>query len=176
MNEKNQAACKMLSTALTMERKGKDFYDKSADTCKNKECKDIFNMLAKDETLHIERINKIYGALSSDQPWCDDWDDDAISRDLKKAFGEMVKKTSAKDVSKYDDVDAVETAIKFEEQGLKFYQEQLDKSKDETEKSFLELMVREERGHHLALIDMKLYLTDPDTWFIEHEKSGLDGA
>jgi rubrerythrin len=176
MNEKNQAACKMLSAALEMEEKGREFYEKFSRTCENKECKDIFDMLSKDESLHIKRINKIHEALSTDQPWCEDWDDEVINKDLKEAFIEMAEKTNAKDVKKFNDVEAVETAIKFEEQGLKFYQEKLDKSEDDTEKSFLELMVREERGHYLALTDMKLYLTDPDTWFIEHEKSGLDGA
>ena len=57
MSDKNQAACNMLSAALEMEEKGKKFYDKSAQTCKNNECKEVFSMLSKEETLHIERIN-----------------------------------------------------------------------------------------------------------------------
>jgi hypothetical protein len=37
-------------------------------------------------------------------------------------------------------------------------------------------MVVEEKSHHKILEDAKLYLTDPSSWFREHEKGGLDGA
>ena len=44
------------------------------------------------------------------------------------------------------------------------------------EKKFLERMIQEERTHHSTLTDMKLYLSDPSSYFIETEKHGLDGA
>jgi len=37
-------------------------------------------------------------------------------------------------------------------------------------------MISEEKSHHAALSDMKLYLSDPAAWFVEQEHPGLDGA
>jgi hypothetical protein len=37
-------------------------------------------------------------------------------------------------------------------------------------------MIKEEKSHYKILDEMKLYLKDPDLWFMEREKSGLDGA
>lgn len=57
-----------------------------------------------------------------------------------------------------------------------FYQDHLSKAKDRVEREFIEQMVTEEKSHHAALSDMKLYLSDPAAWFVEQEHPGLDGA
>jgi hypothetical protein len=37
-------------------------------------------------------------------------------------------------------------------------------------------MIAEERRHFAALEDLKLYFTNPESWFIEKEHHVLDGA
>ena len=47
---------------------------------------------------------------------------------------------------------------------------------DPLERKFSELMAEEERTHLSLLSDMKMYYEDPESWFMEKERSGLDGA
>ena len=37
-------------------------------------------------------------------------------------------------------------------------------------------MVKEERTHYATLSDIKLFLTDPESYYTEIERHGLDGA
>jgi len=175
MSNKNETACKMLSVALEMERKGKEFYEKSARTCEAEECKKVFEMLASEEAVHMKMIDKIYEDLSSDQPWCEDWQDMESGSDLKEVFAKISER-SAGIKADSSDLEAVDAAVKLEESAMEFYKDQLSKAEDPVEKDFLGRMGREEKSHFLALTDMKLYLSDPDAWFREKERGGLDGA
>ena len=66
--------------------------------------------------------------------------------------------------------------IGFESQAVKFYNEQLQGASGPLEKAFIEAMIAEERSHHAALTDMKLYLTDPAAWFAGVEGGMLEGG
>lgn len=176
MSQTNQAACDMLRAALEMEKKGKDLYDKFARSCRNKECREIFETLARDEVLHMKRINQIYDSLSAGEPWCDDWKEKGETRDPGRIFTELVKKHAGKVRAEAGDMEALEVGIELEDESIGFYRDWLDKSGEAVEKDFLRKMVAEEKGHHAALIDMKLYLADPSSWFSEKERSHYDGA
>ncbi len=63
-----------------------------------------------------------------------------------------------------------------EEGSIKFYTDQLTKAVDPIEKEFVDQMIVEERTHLRSLEDLKLFLTDPDSWYIEKEHHVLDGA
>ena len=63
------------------------------------------------------------------------------------------------------------------EQGaINFYEEQLGKASEILEQDFVKRMITEERRHFVALEDLKLYFTNPESWFIEKEHHVLDGA
>jgi len=66
--------------------------------------------------------------------------------------------------------------IDFEMRAITFYQEHLEQATDPLEREFIEQLITEEKSHHTALSDMKLYLSDPAAWFGEQERLGLDGA
>jgi len=173
----NKEACQWLETALEMEEKGKRFYDKAVSRCENDECKSVFQTLADDEIVHMERINTIYDKISAGEPWCEDWEELETHPDkLKDIFQQMAKEHLDKVNSGTGDLEALDTGIDFESESIKFYRKHLDEAKDEIEKEFLQQMVEEERRHYGALEDMKLYLTDPSSWFKEKEKTLLDGA
>jgi rubrerythrin len=74
------------------------------------------------------------------------------------------------------DLEALDTGLSFEEASLNFYLEYRDRAGDPLEAAFLEQMILEERGHLQALKDTRFYLTDPEGWFMEKERAGLDGV
>ena len=76
----------------------------------------------------------------------------------------------------FTDIEALEVGVDFELKSIDFYKEHLERSEDPEEREFLGRMIKEERSHYKLLDDMKLYLKDPDLWFMEKERSGLDGA
>ncbi len=176
MTVESERACDMLSTALEMEEKGRDFYEKSAKSCSSPQVKQVFEMLAKDETIHIERINQIFDELSSGETWCSDWEEKTAGPDLGQAFHAMAIEKGKEVSCRTEDVEALDMGIEFEMASIKFYKEHLDKAIDEIEKAFLKKMIAEEKSHHAALNDVKFYLTDPDGWFREKEGGRLDGA
>ena len=167
----------MLSVALEMETQGKDYYEKAAARAKNELGQKIFLMLRDDELVHLERIRKIYDALCEKHVWCDEFNSLPLPNpDLGRSFNELALKFGPRFIAKSDDLKALEVGIEAEAKSIIFYQDQLKKAIETSEKEFLTRMVGEEKGHHAALSDMKLYLSDPSSWFREREKGGLDGA
>ena len=95
-------------------------------TCQNEFGREIFQMLMKDEGMHMDRIFNI--------------------------------------------------GIDLEFRAISFYQQHVAKAVDPLEREFVDQMITEEKSHHAALSDMKLYFSDPAAWFGEHERHILDGA
>jgi len=167
---------KMLSTALEMEEKGKVFYEGVVSTCKNSVGREIFKMLLEDEKVHMDRIKKIYESLSGREVWCS-WDDlEAPHGNLTAIFRKMAKEHGANVSVSADDLEALDIGIDLEARSVEFYGGQLEKATDELETAFIKEMISEEKSHYVALEDMKLYLSDPASWFRERERGGLDGG
>lgn len=172
-----ERSLKMLNTALSMEKKGISFYEKALSTCKNDVGREIYKMLKDDEAVHIERIMKIYSSLEEGNDWLEEWNKLKLSHgDLNEFFIELAKKHS-KDITVDDtDIEALNVGIDFELKSVDFYTEHLSDAQDPEEREFLKLMIGEEKSHYRLLEDMRYYLTDPESWFMEKERGGLDGA
>ncbi|MEA3471314.1 MAG: ferritin family protein [Thermodesulfobacteriota bacterium] len=167
---------KMLSKALEMEEKGRAFYERVVSTCTNSVGREMFKILLEDEKVHMDRIKKIYEALSGREIWRT-WDDLEVKHgDLAAIFRKMAKEHGSKINVGTDDLEALDIGIDFEARSVEFYEEQLKKATDNLEKAFIKEMISEEKSHYVALQDMKLYLSDPASWFREKEHGGLDGG
>lgn len=177
MAEKNERAVRMLSTALNLEKKGRAFYEEASRTCENPLGREIFQMLMKDELVHMDRIRKIYESLNAGEPWARAWKETRIkNRDLRKLFKEWTTKHGGAAGTAAGDIEALDVGIDLEGKAVAFYQDHLVGAKDKTECAFIECMIEEERYHYKALKDMKLYLIDPDAWFLESEHGAMDGG
>ena len=176
MTKENESALKMLATALDMEEKGEAFYEKAMNECKTEPGGEIFRMLMTDELVHIYRIKKIYASLNESKAWSDEWRSDEIDEKSLGEFFEKITQKHGRDIqADAGDLDAMDIGIDFELKSIKYYEEHLTKASGPHERDFLNRMIIEERSHYDALVDMKLYLVDPDSWFREKERSGLDG-
>lgn len=168
---------RLLKTALEMEKKGKDFYDNAAATCKTELGREIFSTLARDEVVHLERIKTIYNSLEEKEQWTDEWLKIKESpASVKTVFGELASKYKTKSKADATDLEALDVGIDLESKSVLFYEKQFEGADDPMEKKFAEKMVAEEKSHLTLLQDTKFYLTDPAAYFTEKEKWGMDGA
>jgi len=177
MGTKNERALTMLSTALEMERKGLEFYEKTVAATTNEMGRQVFEKLRQDEVAHMARIGAIWASLDAGGSVTPEWTKFAPSvKDLRAFFRGVVREHGKKASPDMGDVAAIDTGIAFERRAVEYYEEQLATAADPVERKFLELMVAEEKSHLDTLTDMKFYLTDPEGWFIEQQGTGFDGA
>lgn len=167
----------MLDKALEMEKKGKAFYEKAATGCQNEVGREVFRTLRQDEDIHIARIVEIFDALTKGNQWNAEWKAHDFSHgDLTVFFSDLARKHGTGAAADAGDIQALEIGIDFELKSVSFYEQSLAGAEDTLEREFIGRMIVEEKSHHQILEDAKLYLTDPSSWFREHERGGLDGA
>jgi rubrerythrin len=177
MSNASESSLAMLDKALEMEKKGKDFYEKAAGSCRNEIGKEVFQTLRRDEDIHIARIMEIYAILTKGGSWSSEWKAKGFSHgDLAVFFLDLAHKYQTQTTADAGDIEALQIGIDFELGSVTFYEKRLMSAEDALEREFIERMVAEEKGHHSILEDARLYLTDPSSWFQEHEHGGLDGA
>lgn len=176
MTSPTQCSLDMLATALTMEEKGKAFYEKARDSCRDPQCMEIFAALAEDEILHTQRIKQIHDTLTAGKCWTRDWESiKGPSKDLGALFRDLTDREMEKIKAQAGDLEAVDCGLDLEWASVTFYQDQRARATDPLEAAFLDQMILEEKEHWKALKDTRYYLTDPEGWFIEKERAGLDG-
>jgi rubrerythrin len=167
----------MLAAALEKEEKGRAFYEQAASTCTNERCKEVFAGLMADESVHMSRIQRIHAVLTKGGAWTADWKACSIeNQDMRKLLRERAAQLGTKVKPDTSDLEAVNVGIEMEQGSISFYAEQLDKATDTLEKEFSTQMIGEERAHLRTLEDLRLFLTDPEAWYIEMEHHVLDGA
>ena len=177
MTETRDRFIQMLCTAQEMEEKGRAFYEKALSTSENPLGREIFRLLIDDEIIHLERIRKISDSLTKDQKWSEDWNTlQCPYQDLGAVFRDLTARYSRSGIADSNDLEALKLALDFERQSVAFYENQLTQAVDPLEKAFLAQMIIEEKGHSRTLQDTQYYLSDPEGWFIEKERAGLDGA
>jgi rubrerythrin len=173
----NDRSVRMLAAALEKEEKGRDFYKDAAENCSNELGKELFHTLMIEEGVHIKRIKEIYEGLHGGGAWTEDWKSlRGINESLQKLIRQRITSLGPKVQSVHEDLEAVEIGIQMEQSSIVFYEDELGKAGDALEKEFIKKMIAEERMHFASLEDVKLYMTNPLSWFTEKERPTLDGA
>ena len=177
MNDWCDRTLQMLAIAMEKEEKGRDFYKEAAAKCTNELGKATFRTLMAEEGVHIQRLKQIHEQMHKERAWSEDWKACHVeNEDLKKLMKERVAKLGPKVKAESGDLEALEIGVQMEQGAIDFYEEQLKKAVDPLEQDFAKHMITEERRHFVALEDLKLYFANPESWFIEKEHHGLDGA
>ncbi len=162
-------------TALEMEEKGKAFYERAASECSAGLGQQVFAMLRDDEIRHMERIREIEKALDQDSGLEQACRMDSPEKDVGQAFRDLASKVE-KEKPCDSTTQSLSAAIDFELELVKFYESALQEATEELEREFLRRMINEEKGHYMLLSDMQYYYQDPEAWFMEKDRAGLDGA
>lgn len=167
----------MLAAALEKEEKGRDFYKEASEKCRNELGRELFQTLMVEEGVHIKRIKQIYEGLHGGGSWTEEWKSfRGVNEALQSVIRHRISTLGTKAESVAGDLEAVEIGISMEQSSIYFYEKELAKATDTLEREFIKKMIEEERIHFASLEDVKLYLTNPESWFTEKERPLLDGA
>jgi len=166
-----------LRGALEMEEKGQKFYREAVEKSRNDVAKKTFEFLANDELLHIETIKNFYKTMKEkgDFPSIELSD---IKDERFKDFSIFLKSISSlKEKIKSDDDErgALKFAMEFENNGYKYYEDTLKKTKDEKLIKFLKFLLDEESHHYDLLKNTYSYINDTHNWFMYEEGSFPQG-
>jgi rubrerythrin len=176
MDSQTQSSLDMLETALKMEEKGQAFYGEALKVCQTPQALEMFSCLMEDEKVHMSRIRQIYASLNESAGWPQEWGKLPPHKELENLFRALAAKTRKELDKDTSDLTAIGIALEFEQASILFYQEHRTRTAHPKEAAFLDQMVTEEKGHWRALKDTRYFLTDPEGWFMEKERAGLDGA
>ena len=165
-----------LEVALNNEMREREFYLKNADRTANPVGKAMFARIAEDELEHYNRLKELHAKCAIKDKWPESVPlkvNNTIVKDILINTIKKVEKTAKGDAG---DIEAIKTAVDFEEKGVRLYSELRDASSNPREKEFFDLLAMIEHEHYLSLKDAEEYLTDPTSWFIKTEHHSLDGA
>ncbi len=163
--------------AVAMKEKKMALYEDAMKSCPDKVGVETFRMLKEAEADHLKSLQATYEELKAgkaDLNACklQDFGGEAKKADLRKIADEHGKMPKAC----LDDVAAISTGMKLEDESIKYLSERLKGSADPAEKQLLEKLVAEEREHFVMLSDLKFYYEDTENWFLEKGGNRLDGA
>ncbi len=131
--------------ALDMERDGANLYDSLADKTPITELKTIFTLLASVEREHYKKIS----ALKNNSDY-KSFESDFLVH-AQNVFKSLINSGDFECAADKDN-DCYATAIKCEEQSIKFYEEAASNEKDDHVKTLLMKLAQEER-EHLAMVE-----------------------
>lgn len=174
----NNEEFESLKLAIKTEQDGRKMYMEATERVSNPLAKSTLTTLADEEFIHIRVIEDFYNDLKAGG-------EGKISADMEKALSyDLRKKTifeAAKDrmdaavVSEPDVFEIYRTAIKFEEDGAKMYQEMAGKTTNPLAKKLYDFLNVQENEHYRILSETLHYLENPNQWFTEQEKPHFEG-
>jgi rubrerythrin len=165
-----------LEVALTNEMKEREFYLKNAQRTKNPVGKAMFQQIGDEELEHYERLKRLHAEWAKAGKWPESLPLAVNNTIIKDVLVGVLKTVDAKAESDANDLEAVRTAIDFEEKGAKFYADLSNQATDPKEKAFFDLLSKIEREHYLSLKEAEEYLVDPASWFRKVERLNVDGG
>ncbi len=176
MKGQDEKTIQALETALQMEIDGKEFYHKAGQASHNPLAKKLFQRLAEEEDVHIEKVNEIYEAIKSKASWPEKETTFKHERSLRSVFREAIEGMDREVKTSSSELEALKVAMNLEDKSYSFYRGRDEETASSAEKSFYQALTAEEREHYLTLLDSYEYLTDPQSWFTKKEHWSLDGV
>lgn len=165
-----------LEVGLDNEMRERDFYLLHAEKTTNPLSRAMFEQIASEEAEHYERLLQIHERWSREEKWPETVPLKVRNTVVKNVLQNVLAATAALPAGDMSDLEAVRTALDFEEKGVKFYAKLRDDVSDPAEKAFFALLSGIENEHFASLKDTEEFLLDPASWYRKHESTGLDGA
>jgi rubrerythrin len=166
--------------AIELEKKGYDFYTKTAARTGNPLAASTLNGLAERELVHIDKIVEFHKNLTGEQKLPGDWlkgvevppsKQELLSSILKKLKVDLDKKfETEKDIN-----DAYRIAEGLERDSYTLYEKVSQESTDPTAKKFFASLAQEEKEHYAILEETLQYLNNPGDWFKKEERWIVEG-
>lgn len=165
-----------LEVALDNEMKEREFYLRNADRTSNPLGKAMFKRIAEDEAEHYQRLKGLHEKWAAEGKWPETLPLNVNNTNIREVLANALKSIDPSAPTDAADLEAVKTAVAFENKGVVFYKELAASSNDKREKDFFELLAMIEYEHFLSLRDAEEYLEDPSAWYVKVEHPTLDGG
>jgi rubrerythrin len=153
----------ILKKAVIMEARGKALYSKVAEQTASPEVKKIFSIMAGEEQLHIDFLQKQLAHYKKSGQF--------DKNELEKAAGDdSIAKTILTDAITKEisgagfEAAAISAAIDMENKSVEVYAARALEATDPNEKELYDWLANWERGHHKLLIDLNQQLTE-QVWY-----------
>ena len=151
-------ALNILKTAILLEKRGRAFYQKVAETATNPAVKEFFEMMAVEEAHHTKILADQFSSVKAEGKFSSGTYD-AGSR------SELVSKILSTDIMKKIESAGFESAaisgaISMEEKAERIYRERAENAADPEEKKLYEWLAKWEAEHLAVLAKMDRMLTE----------------
>jgi len=165
-----------LNVALKNETSEREFYLKHAQITKNPLGRAMFEQIADEELEHYERLKELHERWVKEEKWPETLPLQVKNTSVRDVLKKVIKSIPQVPKGEVDDLKAIQTAIDFEGKGADFYARLRDEVTDPREKAFFDLLSRMEHEHFNSLQDTEELLVNPEAWYLNKEKSILDGV
>jgi hypothetical protein len=148
----------MLCKALDLTRKALEFYKDAQARCPSRLGRAVFTLLVADKLRQTTRLEEIHAALAQGKTVanaCILSEDDLqasgrVFDDLASRYGEGSKACKL-------ETELLSMALDVEQACLGFLEEQFRDAREQENRTFLQRVIEEERGHFVLLSDMRYY-------------------
>lgn len=166
--------------AMNLEKKGYDFYSKTAEKTDNPLAKSTLSSLAERELEHLNKINELCKSLMGEKELQPGWLDMVAvppqRKDLLKPILNKLKSSLEKKFETQEDInEAYKIAEGLEKDSYTLYDKISKESDNEIAKKFYAALAQEEREHYDILEETLQYLNNPGDWFKKEERWIVEG-
>jgi len=159
MAEKKQV--EVLKTAILLERRGKAFYERVARDSASPAVADLFQLMAEEETKHIEYLSEQFVSFSANGTFLDAEPQGASESAVRQILNtDICDQISAASF----EAAAISAAIEMENRAVTVYSERAESSDEPNEKKLYEWLAQWERGHLKFLAELNDELLE-DVWY-----------
>jgi len=158
-----------IETAIKMEQEAIDFYTKCAGKTNNPVGKKMFLSIVEDEQYHLACATKVTQGQEFKPA------ETTPLQDMKTLFEQNKEAMLQRVSATTDELQALEMAMKMEEETIKFYHKAVAQAKDTAEKIFFECLIKDEKEHFAIFQDTYSFLSDTGNWFMWDDRSIVEG-
>lgn len=143
--EQNDKTIDVLKTAILLERKGKAFYTQAARNSESKSAQKIFEMMAEEESAHIDFLVKQFKNYQTNHEFLDNEPQPEEDETVVQILTEKIKtEISAAGF----EAAAISAAIDFENRAIEVYSNRAKEATDPKEKETYQMLADWEKTHH----------------------------
>ena len=161
-------------SAIKMELEGKAFYEEASKKSKSELTKAVFKELARAEEEHASTVEKIFDRFKKGEK-LDNWIV-KVSRTSEHSPKVFRQDLIGDAVKVKDDIEALEYAMKMEEESIRHYESMANSATHPSLKRFFLTLSYEERGHQLKIFDSIEFLKDPEYFSLLMARTTRDGG
>lgn len=160
----------ILEIAAKMEQEAVLFYKQCAEKTANPVGKKMFLSIAEDEQYHFDCAISLRNEGQHFTP-----SGTTPVEDMKKIFDEHKQEMLEKMPSTADELEALEIAMKMEEEAIAFYKKASTLAANAKEKHFFDCLIKDEEEHFHIFQNTYSFLEDSGNWFMWQEQGIVEG-